>query len=178
MIAVLIIAVLLLVNAFFVAAEFAIVGAPKSAIDARAGRGDRLARMVQRVLDDPHRRDLYIATAQIGITVASLGLGMFGEHALAEWTLRHLGESSWATWLAAHGFASVIAVAVLTYFHIVLGEMLPKSLALQMAESLALWLTPMMLWTQTILYPFVAALNGIGNLVLKPFGIAPQPHGT
>jgi CBS domain containing-hemolysin-like protein len=176
--AVLVIAALLLVNAFFVAAEFAIVGAPKPAIDARASRGDRLARMVQRVLDDPHRRDLYVATAQIGITVASLGLGMYGEHALADWALEHLGEGAVASWLAAHGFASVVAVALLTYFHIVLGEMLPKSLALQAAEPLALWLTPVMLWTQTLLYPFVVTLNGLGNLVLKPFGITPQAHGA
>jgi CBS domain containing-hemolysin-like protein len=177
MITVLIVFVLLLVNAFFVAAEFAIVGAPKSALDARASTGDRLARLVVRVLNDGRRRDRYVATAQIGITVASLGLGMYGEHALAAWILARLGSGGWGQWLAAHGFASVAAVAILTYFHIVLGEMLPKSLALQAAERVALWLTPAMLWIQTILYPFVIALNGIGNLLLKPFGIAPQAHG-
>ena len=178
MIAVLAILGLLLMNAFFVAAEFAIVGAPKTAIDARASRGDRLARMVLRVLEDSHRRDLYVATAQIGITIASLGLGMYGEHVLARWTLRHIGDSTWAVWLAAHGFASIIAVAVLTYFHIVLGEMLPKSLALETAEQLALWLTPAMLWIQALLYPFVVTLNALGNFVLKPFGIPRQAHGT
>jgi CBS domain containing-hemolysin-like protein len=177
-IAVLIILALLLMNAFFVAAEFAIVGAPKTAIDARASRGDRLARMVLRVLEDSHRRDLYVATAQIGITIASLGLGMYGEHVLARWTLRLMGSGQWAEWLAAHGFASIVAVAVLTYFHIVLGEMLPKSLALQTAERLALWLTPVMMWVQAVLYPFVIALNGVGNLVLKPFGLPPQAHGS
>jgi CBS domain containing-hemolysin-like protein len=177
-ITVIVVIALLLMNAFFVAAEFSIVGAPKAAIDARAASGDRLARLVMRVLDDPHRRDLYIATAQIGITVASLGLGMYGEHVLANWTLAHMGHGTWAVWLAAHGFASVAAIGVLTYFHIVLGEMLPKSLALQSAEHLAVWLTPVMLWTQALLYPFVAALNGVGNLVLKPFGIPPQPRGT
>jgi magnesium and cobalt exporter, CNNM family len=177
MIGVLIVFALLLVNAFFVAAEFAIVGAPKSALDARVAQGNRLARLAVRVLDDAHRRDLYIATAQIGITLASLGLGMYGEHALAHWLLDRLGADGWGAWLAAHGFGSIAAVAILTYFHIVLGEMLPKSLALQSAEHLALWLTPVMLWTQAILYPFVISLNGIGNLLLKPFGIAPQAHG-
>src|SRR5262249_43791198 len=167
-----------MVNAFFVAAEFSIVGVPKAAIDARAARGNRVARLVLRVLDDPHRRDLYVATAQIGITVASLGLGMYGEHALAGWILARLGPGGWGRWLAAHGFASAAAVAILTYFHIVLGEMLPKSLALQSAERFALWLTPVMLWTQAVIYPFVRALNGIGNLLLKPFGIAPQEHGA
>jgi CBS domain containing-hemolysin-like protein len=171
LIPVLIIILLLLVNAFFVVAEFAIVGVQRSAIDARASRNDRLAKLVLGVLDDPQRKDLYIATAQIGITVASLGLGMYGEHVVAEWVLETIGHSTWAAWLAAHGFASVAAISILTYFHIVIGEMLPKSLALQAAERIALWLTPPMLWIQTLIYPFVITLNGIANAVLRPFGI-------
>ncbi len=168
---VLIIILLLLVNAFFVVAEFAIVGVPRSAIDARASRNDRLARMVLGVLDNPRKKDLYIATAQIGITVASLGLGMYGEHVVADWILETIGHSMWAQWLAAHGFASILAISVLTYFHIVIGEMLPKSLALQAPERVALWLTPPMLWIQTLIYPFVIVLNGIANAILRPFGI-------
>ena len=131
-----IIFLLLLLNAFFVAAEFAIVSAPRMAIDARAAQQDRLARLVQGVLKNPARQDRYIATAQIGITVASLGLGMYGEHKMAEWVLESIGHSSSAEWLAAHGFASAVSIAFLTYFHIVLGEMLPKSMALQSAEKL------------------------------------------
>jgi CBS domain containing-hemolysin-like protein len=170
-ITVLIIFVLLLVNAFFVVAEFAIVGVPRSAIDARASRGDRLAKLVLGVLDDPKRKDQYIATAQIGITVASLGLGMYAEHAVSDWILEAIGHSTWAQWLAAHGFASILALSILTYLHIVVGEMLPKSIALQSAERVALWLTPPMLWIQTLIYPFVVTLNGIGNAILRPFGI-------
>jgi CBS domain containing-hemolysin-like protein len=178
LVAVLIIFALLLVNAFFVAAEFAIVGVPPSAIDARAARNDRLARLVQGVLSDTRKKDRYIATAQIGITVASLGLGMYGEHVLANWILGIIAQSTWAEWLAAHGFSSVVAISILTYFHIVLGEMLPKSLALQSAERLALWLTPPMLWIQTLIYPFVVALNGLGNALLRPFGIQHDEHAT
>ena len=174
----LIIIVLLLVNAFFVVAEFAIVGVPRSAIDARASRNDRLAKLVQGVLDEPRRKNLYIATAQIGITVASLGLGMYGEHVVAAWILEAIGDSTWAQWLAAHGFASIVAVSILTYFHIVIGEMLPKSVALQSAERVALWLTPPMLWIQTLLYPFVITLNGIGNAILRPFGIHHEGHNA
>jgi CBS domain containing-hemolysin-like protein len=176
MVALLIISLLILLNALFVAAEFAIVGAPRAAIDARAAKRQPLARLVQSVLRDPKRQDRYIATAQIGITVASLGLGMYGEHAVAEWVLEHLGRGEIATWLAAHGFASVVAVAILTYFHVVVGEMIPKSLALQSAERMALVITPPMLWIQTLLLPFVVALNGIGNVVLRMLGINRQAH--
>ena len=176
MITLLVIVVLLLVNGFFVAAEFAIVGAPRAAIDARAAQKDQTARLVRGVLRDRQRQGRYIATAQIGVTVASLGLGMYGEHAVARAIVDVIGHASWATWLVAHGFASTAAVAILTYFHIVLGEMLPKSIAIQHAERVAVWLAPIMAWIQTLLYPFVIALNGIAVAVLKPFGVRADTH--
>ena len=178
MIEVLIISALILLNGVFVAAEFAIVGAPRAAIDARASQGDRLARLVQSVLRDPVRQDRYIATAQLGITVASLGLGMYGEHVLADAIYGALGRSGAPMWLASHGFASAAAVGVLTYFHIVVGEMVPKSLALQRAERLALWITPPMLWTKNVLFPFVWSLNEIGNWLLSMFGVNRQTRNT
>jgi CBS domain containing-hemolysin-like protein len=176
--AIVLITILILANALFVAAEFAIVGAPRAAIDARAAQGDRLARMVQAVLRDPQKQDRYIATAQIGITLASLGLGMYGEHVLAGWMLDAIGRATWALWLAAHGFASIAAVAILTYFHIVIGEMVPKSVALQSAERMALWITPPMLWIETILYPFVVTLNALGNATLKMLGVNRQAQNA
>jgi CBS domain containing-hemolysin-like protein len=176
MITLLVIAALLIVNGFFVAAEFAIVGAPRAAIDARAARQDRLAKLVRGVLRDQQRQGRYIATAQIGVTLASLGLGMYGEHAVARTIVRALGDSGWAAWLVAHGFASITAVAILTYFHIVLGEMLPKSIAIQHAERIAIWLAPVMAWIQTLLYPLVITLNDIAVAVLKPFGIGADSH--
>jgi CBS domain containing-hemolysin-like protein len=178
MIEVAIITGLILLNGIFVAAEFAIVGAPKAAIDARAAQGDRLARLVQRVLRDPRLQDRYIATAQLGITLASLGLGMYGEHVLADAVYDALGATGIPAWIASHGFASVAAVAILTYFHIVVGEMIPKSLALQQAERLACWITPPMLWTKNVLYPLVVSLNGLGNLLLKAIGVNRQAHSA
>ena len=178
MIALIIIVGLLLLNALFVAAEFAIVGAPRAAIDNRAAKRQPLARLVQSVLRDAKRQDRYIATAQIGITVASLGLGMYGEHVVADWLSEHLGRGRISSWLLAHGFASVLAVAVLTYFHVVVGEMIPKSLALQSAERMALVITPVMLWIQTLLLPVVVTLNGLGNLVLRFIGINRAASGA
>ena len=174
----LIISGLILLNGLFVAAEFAIVGAPRSAIDARAASGNRLAMAVQKVLREPRRQDQYIATAQLGITVASLGLGMYGEHVLADRIYHWLDRPGIPTWIASHGLASAVAIAVLTYFHIVVGEMIPKSLALQRAERMALWVTPPMLWIKTLLYPLVIALNAIGNWILRVFGINRQEQTT
>ena len=169
-----IITVLILLNGIFVAAEFAIVGAPKASIDKRAAEGNALAKRVQAVLRNPQRQDRYIATAQLGITVASLGLGMYGEHVLAEGIYDLMGGGGMPAFLASHTFASITAVAILTYFHIVVGEMVPKSLALQRAETMALWITPPMLWMKNMLYPFVVGLNGLGNLTLRMMGVRRQ----
>ena len=178
MIAFAIITALIVLNGIFVAAEFAIVGAPRAAIDARAAQGDRLARLVQRVLRDTQLQDRYIATAQLGITLASLGLGMYGEHVLADGIYHTLDSNGAPAWIVSHGIASVLAVAILTYFHIVVGEMVPKSLALQQAERLACWVTPPMLWIKNLLYPFVVSLNGLGNLVLRAFGVNRQAQNA
>jgi len=171
---ILVIAVLILLNGVYVAAEFAIVGAPRLAIERRARAGERLAGRVQRILEQPREQDRFIATAQLGITLASLGLGMYGEHALAAWIAGGLEAWGAARWIAAHAAATVIAVAVLTYFHIVVGEMVPKSLALQHAERTVLWITPPMLWTKGVLYPLVIGLNAIGNGVLRLLGLDRQ----
>ena len=130
-----IILLLVLANGLFVAAEFAIVGATRASIDHQAAQGNRLAQRVARVLEDPREQGRYIATTQVGITVASLGLGMYGEHVLAEWIAVWLAPYDDSPWIAAHALASGIALGILTYMHIVLGEMVPKSLALQSADT-------------------------------------------
>ncbi|HUQ86809.1 MAG TPA: hemolysin family protein [Vicinamibacterales bacterium] len=166
-----ILAAFILVNAFFVAAEFAIVGAPRAAIDRRAAEGQGLAQAVQLILKDPVRQDRYIATSQLGITVASLGLGMYGERVLAEAVYDAIGSAGLPAWAVSHAAASVVAIAVLTYFHIVVGEMVPKSIALQSAERLALWITPVMRWLTLLVLPVVIVLNGVGNAILHVLGI-------
>jgi CBS domain containing-hemolysin-like protein len=166
-----IVLLLVLANGLFVAAEFSIVGAPRAAIEHRAAQGSRLARRVLRILDRPRLQDRYIATAQVGITGASVGLGMYGEHWLAEEIAGRLDPLGIGAWVAAHTVASIAAIGVLTYFHIVVGEMVPKGLALQHAHRTVLYVTPFIEVLERAILPLVVALNGIGNGLLRLFGI-------
>jgi CBS domain containing-hemolysin-like protein len=168
-----IVAALILLNGLFVAAEFAIVGAPRAAVDRLAQGGHRVAARVSRMLREPLLQDRFIATAQLGITFASLGLGMYGEHQLATWIAWQLDPVT-PDWVAAHVISSVLAIGILTYFHIVIGEMVPKSLALRQPEQVALLIARPMLFIKALLYPLVIGLNGIGNLVLRLLGINRQ----
>jgi CBS domain containing-hemolysin-like protein len=162
---------LVLANGLFVAAEFAIVGAPRASIEHQAGQGSRLAQRVERILEDPKKQDRYIATTQIGISFASLGLGMYGEHALAASIAPRLELFERMQWIAAHTLAGIVAITVLTYLHIVIGEMVPKALALQRAAHTVLFLSPVIEALGFALYPIVVALNAIGNGLLRVIGI-------
>jgi CBS domain containing-hemolysin-like protein len=160
---------LIIVNAVFVAAEFALIAAPKPALERHAGSGDRLATHVLHVLGSAVRQDRYVATAQLGITLASLGLGMFGEHALAGAFEASIGDRLSVATRAA--LATGLSLGLLTIGHIVIGEMLPKGMALQnpvRVARLAHW--PMQA-TLVALYPFVTGLNHLANVLLRVVGV-------
>lgn len=176
----LVVLVLVALNGMFVAAEFAIIGTSRAAMAARGAKGDRLARTVAGILENPARLDRYVATAQLGITFASLGLGMYGEHKLAgfiEGWLLAAGFEGFGATLSAHGVAVVIAIAGITYLHIVFGEMIPKSLALTHSQRTALWVSRPMLVIGLVLYPFVRVLNFVGNSLLRLVGFK-RGHGS
>lgn len=164
-------AVLIGINAVFVAAEFAIIAAPRVAIRQLAEAGNRLAGVVARIQESPRLQDRYLATTQLGITGASLGLGMYGEHLLAEWIAAGLGDLGAGRWMAAHTLASLLAVAVLSYFHVVVGEIIPKGVALQRPVRTALWVAPLLRAFQWVAYPLVLVLNALGTAVLRLFGV-------
>lgn len=171
MITTLFVLVMLALNALFVAAEFAVVAVPRTAMKKRAEAGQKRAQYILKLKEDPELQDQYIATSQLGITLASLGLGMYGEHALAEWILHFAHDHNTLSFLAAHSTASVVAVAILTYFHVVLGEMIPKTLALQKSETLILQILPLMRGFRLLMYPLIVSLNAMGNGFLGLLGI-------
>jgi CBS domain containing-hemolysin-like protein len=162
---------LIAVNGVFVAAEFAVIGARKTRMSQLASDGNRTAAAVLRLLESPVLQDRYISTAQLGITVASLGLGMYAEEAFAELLLSPLEHLAGLGEVAAHGVAGTLALILLTYLHVVVGEMVPKSLALQHPESTALGILRPMTLTQKILAPIVWLLNKVGAGVLRLLGI-------
>jgi CBS domain containing-hemolysin-like protein len=174
---ILIVALLLLANALFVAAEFAIVAVPRTAVEHRASQGEGLSRRLLALLSSSRQRDRFIATAQLGITVASLGLGMYGEHTLAVWLEPRLDRLiGGADWLTANTAASIVAISALTYLHIFLGEMIPKALALSRAEGTA----RVVFWPMRVLlltfYPVVIFLDGVGAAFLRLVGVSRQTN--
>ena len=160
---------LVLANGFFVAAEFAIVTVRKTRIDQLVAEGHWGARAVRRAVSDP---DSYIAATQLGITMASIGLGWIGEPALAS-----LIEPA-VVWLpapmalaTAHTIAVAIAFAIITALHIVLGELAPKTIALERSEATALIVVkPTELFMRAV-WPFIRLLNGTGRAVVNMLGL-------
>lgn len=168
-----IILVLVFFNAVFVAAEFAIVSVPRTRVAQLAEAGVGSAQLTLKTLLEPVLQNRYIATAQVGITIVSLGLGAYGEHELTDWILHAFeGSSAWAE-PVAHTAATVLAVGILTYLHVVLGEMIPKSLALQSSEDTALALARLMAFFEIVFFPVVWVLNAIGNWIVHLMGVPP-----
>ncbi|MFQ5719434.1 MAG: hemolysin family protein [Acidobacteriota bacterium] len=160
------IAVLIGVNGLYVATEFALIGARRERLESFAREGRRAARRVLALLSDVFALDRAIASIQVGITAASLGLGMFAEHAVARLIQPVLEQAGAASGVATHGLAVAISVAGLTFLHVALGEVVPKSIALLDASRAALLLHPVLNITQVTLRPFVAALAGASRITL------------
>lgn len=169
----LIIGVLIFLNGLFVAAEFGLIAAPPTRIAQKAEDGLRSARRVLSILRSTDAQNRYLATAQIGITVVSLGLGMYGEHILAEWLLAPLEHYTHLAEPLAHTIATVLAIAIMTYLHVVLGEMVAKSLALHYSEATALRLSLPMRLLERLFTPVIFVLNGLGNWVTRAIGVPP-----
>ncbi|HTM58001.1 MAG TPA: hemolysin family protein [Candidatus Udaeobacter sp.] len=165
--------VLLLVaaNAYFVAAEYALVTVRWTRIEELAGRGNYAARAVQWAIE--HKDDV-IAATQLGVTLASLGLGWIGEPIIARdlTPLIHRIPLPWSV-VVAHGIAIGVAFLAITYLHVVLGELAPKAVALQRAETVALLFTPPLLAFANLTRPLVLAMRKSGAFVVRLMRLPP-----
>jgi putative hemolysin len=163
-----ILAVLLLVvgNAFFVAAEYALVTARRTRLMELAHEGNLRARIALRIMDSPVR---FIGTVQLGITAFSIALGAVGEPIVEHW----LDEP-----VLSSGVAFLLAFGVVTYLHVTLGELVPKAIALTKNESTALWVALPIEAVYVLTYPLVWFLQESSNAFTRLFGIQPAPAGV
>lgn len=174
----LVLALLIAVNSLCVAAEFAAVAVPKSQIAELARQGSHRATGLLTVLGDGAALDRYIAACQIGITLSSLLAGAYGQATVALELASWLEQAAALEPASAHTAAFIVVLLGLTVLQMVLGELVPKSLALQFPERVALATYPPMRWFASVSRLIIWLLNGSGFLLLKPFGIKPggQQH--
>ena len=162
---------LVLLNAFFVSAEFALVAVRRTRVDEMINHrrvGAAAVRYAVENLDDT------IAATQLGITLASLALGWVGEPSMARLIVPLFtflpAEGSW---LAAHTLATILAFALITFLHVILGELAPKAIALERPDAVSLWVARPLLWFSAVMRPAIAVMNATGNGVVRMLGFEP-----
>ena len=163
-------AVLLAANAFFVGAEFAIMSARRSQMEPLAAAGSRSAKTVLWAMEHV---SLMLACAQLGITICSTGIGVVAEPAIAhaiEEPLMAMGLPAGAS----HVVGFTIALGIVVYLHVVIGEMVPKNLAVTSPERAALWFGPPLVFISRVISPLIRLLNWVANLVLRAVGVQPK----
>ena len=161
--------VLLALTAFFVATEFAIVKVRSSRINSLASGNNKNAIAAKKVVT---HLDEYLAACQLGITITALGIGMVGESTF-EFLLHPLFSSIGLSETMIHIFTLISAFVIATYLHVVVGEMAPKTIAIQKAEQITLIIAKPIIMFYKIFYPFIYTLNGSARLILKMFGMQP-----
>jgi len=166
--------VLLAANAFFVGAEFAVISARRSSIEPRAEAGSRAARTTLWAME---HATLMLATSQLGITICSLLILNVSEPAIHHLLEIPLGLTSLSA-TAISVIAFVVALALVTFLHVVLGEMVPKNLSFSVPDRAALLLAPPLVFFSRVFRPVIWALNGLANAVVRLFGVEPKDEAT
>ena len=170
--------VLIFMNAFFVLAEFSAVKLRPTQVEAMANRGDRRIKSTERI---QAHLDEFLSVCQVGITLASIGLGFVGEPAFAALILplvQMVGLPGSAANLTAHSISIAISYLVVSYLHIVLGELVPKSLAIRGTERAALFTARPMVVFRSIFIAPIWLLNGSVNIILRIFRMPPVTKDT
>ena len=171
-----IIALLILLTALFVAAEFAAVGARRSRLRRLAEDGNALATRILPVLEDPHALDRYIAASQVGITLSSLILGAYAQASIAPRVAPFVQELGGLDAQTAQSTSAAVVLLVLTTLAMIAGELIPKSIALQNPTGTALWTVVPMQWAERAFAWSIDFLNGSGNVVLRLMRVKTTGH--
>lgn len=161
---------LLVANAFFVGAEFALISARRSVIEPKAEEGGMVARVTLRSMENV---SLMLAGSQLGITLCTLGLGAMAEPAIAHLIAGPL-ESIGVPGALVHPVALILALFLVASLHVVLGEMVPKNIALARPDRSALALVPPLRLVVFLLYPAIGSLNWVANAILRLLGVEPR----
>lgn len=164
--------ILIALTAFFVASEFAVVKIRTSRVDQLVAEGNKKAILAKKVVTD---LDYYLSACQLGITVTALGLGALGKPTVERLlypVFEYLNVSASVSSVASYAIAFILV----TFLHVVVGEMAPKTLAIQFSEKLTLLLSPPLYWFGKVMYPFIWALNGASRVILRGFGVKPAGH--
>ena len=164
--------ILIGLTAFFVGSEFAVVKVRMSRLDQLIAEGNKKAITAKKVAGD---LDYYLSACQLGITVTALGLGALGKPTV-ERLMYPIFEFFSVSDAAASAASYAIAFMLVTYLHVVVGEMAPKTLAIEYAEKMSLLLAPPLYWFGKIMKPFIWTLNGAARVLLRTFGVQPAGH--
>ena len=171
----LVVCALVSLNALYVAAEFALVAVPRRLVAERARNGSLRAQELKAILGDGASRDRSVAACQVGITVASLVVGAWGQATIGV-DLATVLQQQGLDRPTATSAAAVTVLVGLAVVQVVFGELLPKSIALQFPLETALWMVLPLRVSRTVFLPLITVLNGSALLLLRPFGIAPGGH--
>lgn len=166
----LMVAILIVMTAFFVATEFAIVKVRTTRIDHLIKEGNKNAVHARKLIDN---MDAYLSACQLGITVTALGIGWLGEPAVAS-LLSPIIEGMEINTTVSHVVSVAMAFVVITFLHVVLGELAPKTIAIQKAETITLWLSRPLMLFHKVMFPFIWLLNGSSRLLIRLFGFKPM----
>lgn len=169
-------ALMIFVNALYVAAEFSTVSASRPRVTQLANEGNRLAKLLEPVLTDANQLDKYVAACQLGITASSLVLGFYGQSAITEALLPLFSSLEGLQGAAAQSVAATVVLISLTALQVVFGELIPKSVALRNPERLAFLTVAPMRWSLVLFRPAIALFNGTGRLILRLLRVPPVEH--
>jgi len=167
-------AILLLVNAFFVAAEFAVISARRSQIEPRVAAGSRAAKTALWAME---HATVMLAVCQLGITVCSLVILLVSEPSMHHLLAGALAPLQWPTELV-DGVSFAVTLIIVSFLHVVLGEMVPKNFAFTMPDRAVVLLATPLVWIATVVRPITFALNGTANAALRLFGVTPKSEAN